>query len=108
MNKKITHHIQFSPEDEKKIRDKAEQAGMTVTAYIKSKALNSRARRKPIRIYPIVDHIEALDKVVEEIRKITTNPHKDRWLYEADLERIDRKLDELLQTEQELAEKIWR
>jgi len=108
MNKKITHHIQFSPEDEKKVRAKAEKAGLTVTAYIKSRALNSRVSRKPIRLYPIVDHIETLDKVVEEIRKITTNPHKDRWLYEADLERIDRKLDELLQTEQELVEKIWR
>lgn len=98
------HHIRFHPDDEQKIREKAEKSGMSVNAYIKSRALSSRPRKMPTHSYIIVDHTFALDEVVSEIRKAAAVPNQAQWLYQADLERIDRKLTELLRTERELVE----
>ena len=103
-----THHIRFHPDDEARLVAKAKQAGMSVNAYIKSRALNSRAPRKRVSSFPnvahIITHIEAMDRLAQEIRIMIKKPHTDRLLYEADLERIDQKLTELLRTENTLVD----
>lgn len=108
--KNITHHVQFTPEDEKKLRAKAYKAGMPVTAYIRLSALKShvQAAPSPVDLLPVLYHTMELDELAQSIRAITTNPHKDRMLYEADLEYIERMLAELLRAELELVSKIGR
>lgn len=108
--KNITHHVQFTPEDEKKLRAKAHKSGMPVTAYIRLCVLKSRIQPapSPIDLSPVLTHTKRLDELAQSIRAITTNPHKDRMLYEADLEYIERMLAELLRAELELVSKIGR
>ena len=108
--KNVTHHVQFSVKDEEKIRAKAEKAGLPITAYIRLSALKSRVQGAPppINLSPILAHTEKLDEVLALIRAISNTPNKDRLLYEADLELIERLLTELSRSELELVEKIGR
>lgn len=108
--KNVTHHVQFSDKDEEKVRAKAEKAGLPITAYIRLSALKSRVQGAPppIDLSPVLAHTETLDEILTRVRAITNTPNKDRLLYEADLELIERLLTELARSETELVAKIGR
>lgn len=108
--KNVTHHVQFNAKDEATVRAKAEKAGLPITAYIRLSAVKSRVQGapSPIDLSPVLAHTEKLDAILAQVRAITNAPNKERLLYEADLELIERLLTELARSESELVAQIGR
>ena len=98
--------ISLSEQEDQRLRKRAESAGMTVTAFIKRAALSNTIK---ILDMPIISqHVIAIGTIANDIHAATSFPHPDRWLYQADLERIEDTLDQLIAIESDIQESIRR
>ena len=79
---------------------------MTVTSFIKRAALSNTIK---ILDMPVLSqHIVSIGEIANGIHAATSLSHPDRWLYQADLERIEDKLDQLIAIETDIQESIRR
>lgn len=93
-------YIRLSEQEDQIVREKASTAGMSVSSFIKRAALS-----KTIKVFdiPILSqHIVSIGGIAHDIHVAISLPHQDRWLYQADLERIEDKLDQLLAIETDI------
>ena len=101
-----TWHIRFTTSDEQLLRQKAAQAGMSMTAYIKRAAISARIIVLDFAV--LTQHAIQIGDIASDVRTILTSPHPDRWLYQADLEALEDKLEELISVEQKIYRCIHR
>lgn len=99
-------HLDFTPEEYEAILQKADSVGLTVTAFVRKQALEGKV--KGYNMKPLADHAIKLGEVLNAIQSITRDPHRDRWMYEADLELIGDLTRALLEEEKALHEKMAR
>lgn len=92
-----TVHISFSPEELSKIDRKADGVGLSRSAYIRQMALTGKV--KGYNLKPVESHAEAVGEVAAAVREMLALPHPDRWAYEADIERIEDLLRQLIESE---------
>ena len=98
--------IKVSPQEMNTLEARSERVDMDIKQFIKQSAL--RKRISGYRLQPLTQHIMAIDEIVRTVKSISVVPHMDRWLYEKDLETIDRKLDELISVEKSIQELLHR
>lgn len=96
-SKGVTRHVYFSPKENGQIETWAWQAGMEIVPYIRHMALHGIVRS--VDLSAVRKHGEQIGEVLRAVRQFTEAPHPDRWLYEADLERLEDKLTELVALE---------
>jgi len=102
----ITHRIRLSEEENRQLNERASTAGMSVSAFVKRAALS--APIKVLTLSALTQHALAIGEIAHDIHAAAAAPHPDRLLYLADLERIEDKLDQLLQVEQAIQTQIRR
>ena len=98
--------IRFSKEDHELLQSRAAKAGMTLSAYVRACALHSEI--KSVDFPVLTQHAVAVGDAVYAIRTACSSPHPDRWLYQADLERIEEKLDNLIIIETDIQNQLRR
>ena len=98
--------IKFAPQEMRTLEARAERVDMDIKQFIKQSAL--RKRISGYRLQPLTQHIMAIDEIAKTVKNISIVPHMDRWLYEKELETIDRKLDELISVEKSIQELLRR
>lgn len=96
----ITRHIQFTPEEDEEIQRKAKSVGLTVTSFIRKQTLTGKVIGQDTG--PLLAHIERLGEIAYEFEQIKNQPHPYHWMYEQDLERIEERINEILETERHL------
>lgn len=101
-----TVHIRFKPEDVSRVTRKAESVGLSLPAYVREMALTGRAKGYNPRL--LQEHTNAVGNVVAAVRDILASSHPDRWAYEADIERIEDLLTELVESERSLIEQMQK
>lgn len=99
-NDGVTRHIAFTPEEDKQIRMMAEKAGVSITAYIRMKALEENVQIIDWRV--IRQHTEALEYIASIIEVYTHDPSHNPWLFETDLELIGEELQKIKEMESKL------
>ena len=102
----VTHRVSFTAEEDEKIRKEAEKAGLTVTAYIRQKALSGNVRSVDWKRLQL--HTEAIQYIAEEVRVYTSDKNPNVWLFATDLDLIAEKLDDLVELELKLIGEICR
>lgn len=105
-NDTTTIHIGYSPDELKRLDQLCEKVGMSRPAYLKTMGFDGKV--KGYNLKAMEDFASAVGEVAAEIRKATSEPHPDRWAYEADIETIDEKLDQLIDMTSGLMETITR
>ena len=98
--------LSFQPKDMSTIDRRADSVGLSRTAYIRRMALEGKA--KGYNFKPIREHTVAVGEVAAAVRDMLALPHPDRWAYEADIERIEDLLRELVNTEKILLADMTR
>ena len=101
-----TRHISFTQLEDEAIRKRAYEVGMEVAPFIKHEALYGAVKGFPLAA--LARHEKDIGDIVHAVREAADRPHTDRWLYQADLEAIDDKLDELLEIEKNILELLRR
>ena len=96
----ISHRIRLSEQENIRLKNRAEKAGMSVSSFIKRAALS--APIKVLTLSALTQHALAIGEIARDIQTAITVPHPDRWLYQADLERIEDKLEQLLAIETDI------
>lgn len=104
--RRITRHISFTLEENEMLQKRASAVGMEIAPFIKQQALHGTA--KGFRLTPLTQHTITIAEIAQDIRNAVHTPHPDRWLYQADLEAIEDKLEELLQIESTILERVRR
>ncbi len=99
-------HVSFSQKEISRIDRKASSVGLTRTAYVRQMALEGKV--KGYNLKPFLVHAEAIGEVVAAVRDMIAKEHPDRWAYEADIEKIQEQLQELIESEKNLDEKMTR
>lgn len=105
-NDTTTIHIGYSPDELKRLDKLCEKVGMSRPAYLKTMGFDGKV--KGYNLKAMEDFASAVGEVAAEIRKATSEPHPDRWAYEADIETIDEKLDQLIDMTSGVMETIIR
>lgn len=103
---RVTRHVSFTPKEDSALRKRAEKVGMAVVPFIKREALHGAV--KGFALAPLTRHAEAIGEIVRDVKTMASRPHPDRHLYEADLDGINDKLDELLEIEKSIHELLRR
>lgn len=98
--------LSFQPRDMSRIDFKADSIGLSRTAYIRRMALEGKV--KGYNLKPIREHTVAVGEVAAAVRDMLALPHPDRWAYEADIERIESLLQDLIGTEKKLLATMTR
>lgn len=98
--------VSFSTKELSKVEKKADALGLSRAAYIRSMVLEGKA--KGYNLKPLQTHAEAVGEVAAAVRDMVALPHPDRWAYEADIERIEAMLQELIESEKKLIEDMTR
>jgi len=101
---RIVRQISLSPQENQTLQKRAESAGMPVSPFIKRQALSGSV--KVLNLPPLSNHADVIGKIAHDVRIIVSTPHPDRWLYQADLEKIEDSLDSLLIVEKNIQEEI--
>ena len=104
--RRITRHISFTAEENQIIQERAHSVGMEITPFIKQEALHGMA--KGFQLCALTQHTIAIAEIAQDIHRVVHTPHPDRWLYQADLERIEDKLDNLLEIEAAILTRLRR
>ena len=103
---RITRQISLSSQEDQVIQKRADSAGMPVSSFIKQQALSGSV--KTLNLSPLSDHTESIGRIACDVHGIASAPHVDRWLYQADLEKIEGQLDALLTIETDIQQQIRR
>ena len=74
MNKDIRITFRVTPEDHKRIRSKAEQAHMSVSAYVRAAAL----RHKVVVVDGLKEHTHELKGIGRSLNQLTILAHEGR------------------------------
>lgn len=101
-----TVHIKFSPEEVSRLKRRADDVGIQFPTFVRQMALTGKV--KGYNLKPIREHTEAVGEVAAAVRDMVALPHPDRWAYEADIERIEDLLKQLLDSEQALISVMTR
>ena len=101
-----THRIRLSEQEDLQLRERAAGAGMSITAFVKRAALSGPI--KVLEFSSLSQHSLAIGEIAHDIHEAVASSHPDRWLYQADLERIEDKLNELIQIECSIQTQIRR
>lgn len=102
----IVHRISFTPAEDAVLQGLAENAGMSVPAFVRARALYGNVQS--IDWDSLKEHTEAINVVAEEIRWYTSNQNPNRWLFEADLLMIQECLEKLIDLERRFIDEIYR
>ena len=94
----VVHRISFTAAEDAVLQGLAENAGMSVAAFIRMRALYGGILS--IDWQSLKEHTEAIDAIGYDIRCYTSNQNPNRWLFEADLQMIAEALDRLIDLEQ--------
>lgn len=103
---RITRQISLSPQEDQLVPTRADRAGMPVSSFIKRQALSGSV--KTLNLSSLSDHIDSIGRIACDVHGIASAPHVDRWLYQADLEKIEGHLENLLTIEKDIQEQIRR
>lgn len=103
---KKTVHVDFIPAEHERVKAAAASVGLPVTSFVRQQALHGKT--KGYNMKPLLDHASQLGAVIQSVRKIVDEPNRDRWMYEADLDRIETLLYEIAQQEKDLHEMLMR
>lgn len=101
-----TVHVEFKPEELTQLDRKANSVGLSRVAYVRQMALTGKS--KGYNLEPMMAHSEALGEVAAAVRDMIAKDHPDRWAYEADIERIEDLLSQLIESEQSLVSDLTR
>ena len=99
-------HIDFTPEEYEVLKGKAENVGLSVTAFIRNQALTGKT--KGYNMAPLSEHSIVMGEVVKEVKQMIRKRNPNRWKYEADIERLETMLQELVESEQMLCSTMAR
>ena len=99
-------HIDFTPEEYQALDERAKEVGLSVTAFVRSQSLTGKT--KGYNMTPLLKHSTELGEVVREVRKMIGERNPDRWKYEADIERMETMLQELVESERTLCSTMSR
>ena len=99
-------HIDFTPEEYDELKGKAEKVGLSVTAFIRTQALTGKT--KGYNMAPLSEHSIVLGEVVREVKQMARKRDPNRWKYEADIERIETMLQDLVESEKVLCSTMTR
>ena len=99
-------HIRFKPQEVSRVTRKAQSAGLTVTAYVREMALSGKVRGYNPKL--LQEHTTAVGEVAAAVRDMLAAPHADRWAYEADIERMEDLLTQLVESERSLIEMMQK
>ncbi len=99
-------HVSFSQKEISRIDRKASSVGLTRTAYVRQMALEGKV--KGYNLKPFLVHSEAIGEVAAAVRDMIAKEHPDRWAYEADLEKLQEQLAEIIESEQSLIADMTR
>ena len=101
-----TVHISFTPMELTQVDQKADKVGLSRVAFIRQMALTGKV--KGYNFKPLLMHSDAVGNVAAAVRDMIEKEHPDRWAYEADIERIEDLLNQLLGSEQALISDLTR
>ena len=99
-------HVSFTPKEIASIDRKAAAVGLHRPAYVRQMALEGKV--KGYNLKPLLTHSEAIGEVVAAVRDMIAKEHPDRWAYEADHEKLQAQLAELIEGEKKLNEIMAR
>ena len=102
----MTLHIQYSDEELKTLERSAASVGLSRTAYVRQASLVGKVKGYSMK--PVQAHSEAVGEVAAAVRDMIAQPHPDRWAYEADIERIEDLLKQLIDSEATLITDMTR
>ena len=97
-NANVVRRISFTAAEDTVLQALAENAGMSVPAFIRMRALHGSVLT--IDWKSLREHTEAINAIGEEVRWYTSNQRPNRWLFDADLQMIRECLDRLIDLEQ--------
>ena len=103
-NGRVTRHISYTAAEDQCVRNLAEAAGMGVSPFIRFISQNGS-----ITVYPLqalTDYVMAVDSLIAAVRSMSSSPHKDRLLYQSDIEYLEDRLDELIQMTSQIMDEI--
>ena len=103
---RINRHVSFSRKEYEMLQQRAKSAGMDITPFIRHEALHGHVT--VLDFPPFEQHTDIIGEIAQDVRAATAASHPDRWLYQADLEQIADKLDELLAVEHDIQKQIRR
>lgn len=101
-----TVHVSFSPKEISQLDRKASAVGLSRKAYVRQMALTGKV--KGYNLSPILAHAEAVGELAAAVRDMLAKDHPDRWAYEADIERCEDLLRQILESEQSLVADMTR
>ena len=102
----IVRRISFTAAEDAVLQGLAENAGMSVPAFIRARALYGSV--KTIDWESLREHTEAINAIGDEIRWYTTNQNPNRWLFDADLQMIKECLGRLIDLEKRFVDDVYR
>ena len=101
-----TVHVSFGQKELSQIERKAAAVGLSRSAYVREMALTGKV--KGYNLKSLQSHAEAVGEVAAAVRDMIAKDHPDRWAYEADIERIEDLLQQLVESEAALISDMTR
>ena len=83
---RITRRVSFSAEEDRMIRERAKEAGMSASAYIRQQALEGKVVSVDWDL--VRQHMEAIYRIEFNIDAYTSNNNPTLWMFDADLQVI--------------------
>lgn len=83
---RITRRVSFSAEEDRMIRERAKEAGVSVSAYIRQQALEGKVVSVDWDL--VRQHMEAIYRIEFNIDAYTSNNNPTLWMFDADLQVI--------------------
>ena len=84
--RRVTKRVSFSLEEDRIVREKAKEAGMSITAYIRQQALEGKVVLVDWDL--VRQHMEAIYRIEFSIDAYTSKNNPTLWLFGADLQVI--------------------
>lgn len=100
----VVHRISFTAAEDAVLQVLAEDAGMSVPAFVRMRALYGGILT--IDWKSLKEHTEAINAIGEEIHWYTNNQNPNRWMFETDLRMISEALDRLIDLERRFLEDV--
>lgn len=87
---RVTRRVSFLAEEDQLIRERAKEAGMSVSAYIQRQALEGKVVSVDWDI--VRQHIAAIHRIEFTIDAYTCKNNPTLWMYQADLDMLREEL----------------
>ena len=100
--RRVTKRVSFSLEEDRIVREKAKEAGMSITAYIRQQALEGQVVSVDWEM--IRQHTEAINRIAFDIGVYTSNQNPNIWMFGADIDLIREELEKIYELEKRLIE----